>query len=362
MAGRFDLFGIGDLNVDYIIGRTNRRALETTFPDAFRRLRSCFPDGRDGIASDDQIAGMVAISRGYCVACLGGSAFNVLQAAAGLDRNLRLGCLGILGTRGIPDADFSAWLDRHNVDRTFVLPAPGEQGSCMALFDGGKRLLRPYPAANAAFADVFDGFGEHVAEYVSNSRIVHLTPLIDRRGADLAAEWMRAIKARNPGILLSFDPGDRWSEPVASALADIYGLADVVFLNETELTRLGASTAARPFKSIVEDLLNRRVIDAPVTLAIKADQHSHIYVCDGDAVNESIHPIEDFLSEPQIEDTTGGGDVFAAGFLVGRYLRGLTLQASVALAHRLMWRKLQGIGLTMSRDFAQDLPNPGANP
>jgi len=359
MAGKLDLFGIGDLNVDYIVGRTSRRTLESTAPDAFRRLRSHFTSGRDGIASDDQIVEMLEMSRGFNVACLGGSAFNVVQAAAGLDRNLRLGCLGILASRQNPDADFAAWLDRHDVDRTFVLPVPGEQGSCVSLFESGRRLLRPHPATNAAFAGLFGGLGQSVAEYVSESRIVHLTPLIDQRGADLVVEWMHAIKARNPEILLSFDPGDRWSESLSPALAGIYRLVDVLFLNETELTRLGASAREQPLKPIVEDLLNREVIDASVTVAVKADRRSHVYVCDGGAVNESVHPIKDFLSEPQIEDTTGAGDVFAAGFLVGRYVHGLTLQASVDLAHRLMWRKLQGIGVTMSHDFAQDLLNAG---
>ena len=348
MAGKFDIYGIGDLNVDYIIGRTSRAALEQAFPAKFRQLRARFSSDRDGTASREQIAEVLDLSRGFNVACLGGSAFNVIQAAAALKPELRLGCLGILASRQNRVADFAAWFDRHNVDRTYVLPVSGEQGSCVSLFESGKRLLLPHPATNGKAADLFGERGDSIVEHIGDSRIIHLTPLIDERGADLAMRWMRAIKARNPELVLSLDPGYRWTESIPPALAGLYKLVDVLFLNETELRQLAACHKQQPCKSIVQGLLHRRVIDAPVTVAVKADRNSYVYACDGGTVNESVHPIEAWLTEQQIEDTTGAGDVFAAGFLFGRFVQGLTLQASIDLAHRLMWRKLQGIGAPMT--------------
>lgn len=68
--------------------------------------------------------------------------------------------------------------------------------------------------------------------------------------------------------------------------------------------------------------------------------------------DKATYPIRRLLPPSRIEDATGAGDVFAAGFLIGG-LVGRSESSSVELGHRLMRVKLQGVGTTRHHRFSR---------
>ena len=131
---------------------------------------------------------------------------------------------------------------------------------------------------------------------------------------------IRAIEvAREAGRKVAFTLSDTFCidrhRDGFNALID-QGRIDILFANEAELQALAGvphlETAVAAMAGKVE------------TLVVTRSEHGALAVRGGERAEVPAQPVE------AVVDTTGAGDLFAAGFLVG-YTRGKTLEQSLTL-------------------------------
>ena len=182
---------------------------------------------------------------------------------------------------------------------------------------------RPLPAVSVAFnLDGDRGFVTHwgpdrgydarlqarAARVASSIEARHLHAYVDE---DEELE----VLARRRGMTISVDAwgGPAWSSP--RPLTDVLSRADVLFANESEV---GAMTG----EGIPERALELLAPHCPCVV-VKRGGSGAIGMADGRMISVGADPID-------VVDTTGAGDSFNAGFLVG-WLGGLGLEPSLTL-------------------------------
>lgn len=246
-----------------------------------------------------EISGGSAANTAVGLAALGGKAGFVGQV--GNDR------LGALFTRELHDAGIE-YLTSPDGDgvataRCLILVTDDAQRS-MCTFPGAAHLLSP---------DMID------ADQVRDSAILYLEGYLwDSPIARSAMEHAIAI-AHEAGRKVALTPSDiacirREHDRFTRLLAE--GKVDMLFLNEVELTALAD------------------IGDVGSAIAKLADQVELLVVTHGPEGSTAIHRGERVSApaEPieQVVDTTGAGDLFAAGFLYG-HARGEPLAKSLRL-------------------------------
>ena len=128
----------------------------------------------------------------------------------------------------------------------------------------------------------------------------------------------RAIEvARNAGRKVAFTASEsfvieRHGDDFRQLIED--GMIDILFVNEGELATL---TGEETFEDGVAALKDK----VPVLVATRGPQGA-IAIADGIRAETKAEPVE------RVVDTTGAGDLFAAGFLTG-HARGETLELSL---------------------------------
>jgi sugar/nucleoside kinase (ribokinase family) len=94
---------------------------------------------------------------------------------------------------------------------------------------------------------------------------------------------------------------DRYRDEFLGLLRD--GSVDVLFANEHELKSLYATA---DFDTALAELRNEKVL-----AAVTRSEKGSVVVARGETLSVPAHPVE------KLVDTTGAGDLFAAGFLFG---------------------------------------------
>jgi sugar/nucleoside kinase (ribokinase family) len=241
----------------------------------------------------------------------GGMAANTAYALACL--GLPVGLVGRVGA----DAD-GEFLQESlaGVDLSHVV-TQGETGRAYILTDReGERTILMAPNTN-------DDLQERDLpwEALAAATYLHLTAFV----GDSPLAVQRTIAGRVPDqVRLSLDPGELYARRGWPALEDIFDRLETLLVTETEWQQLGGEPQVHPNWAPPLVLIKRgargarlltplRYLDFPVELA-------------GDLV-----------------DTLGAGDVFAAGYLAGRF-SGLHLNACVRLGNRAAAVSLRGPG------------------
>lgn len=338
-AGRraplFDLIGVGALNVDHIVGRSAARRLAEA--GGLPRLETAFGDLGKPAASLAAMAELLAMAAPFATAWPGGSAFNVVRAVAAARRDLRLGLVGVLARRQAP---FEDWLQHHPVDGRFVIPIPTDApGLCASLTTDAGQRFKCFPGANAQFAAAVGAAFDAIVDYLSSARIVYLSPLYDDAGAVCLGDLVAALRCRPGAPLICFDPGPWWSRMPSAPVRALCRAADILLVDEGEWRSLaGILHEAEP------TTLEMVVVKEPGATVVLKRTRAHW--------DKATYRIARLLAVDEIEDATGAGDVFAAGFLIGRWC-GVSEAASVELGHRLMRAKLLGVGAARHHRFAR---------
>jgi sugar/nucleoside kinase (ribokinase family) len=243
----------------------------------------------------------------------GGSAANTVAGLAAL--GLRSGFIGQLGDdqlgtifthdiRSLGVAfDTPARSDLGATARCLILVTPDAQRT-MNTFLGAAQMLSPEA--------VDPGL-------VASSKIVYLEGYLWDPEAPRAA-MMKAINAaRQSGTKVAFTLSD--SFVVDRHRADLNrllddGRIDILFGNEAEIVSLAQ---VGDFDRAVESIASR----VPTLVATRSEKGA-LARSGGERAEVSAEPID------QLVDTTGAGDLFAAGFLAGE-ARGLGLETSLRL-------------------------------
>lgn len=306
-----DIIGIGSLNLDYTLTTERLNALPAA---VIKELMAKVERGAEKFAAEVAIKEIIAfLGDDYFRITLGGSAFNTCSTMAALSAGLKVGCIGVAGDhkKGVPDV-----IDVMNtlgIEHKYVNVREGkDSGLCLSLNHDGIRSFLFAPGSNNDMAAYLAENYSAILEYVSNARLLQVTQFADERIAAMLAQLLKEAKCRNPLLKISCDPGYCWLENLTPAVMDIIIMSDFLFLNTIEFNKLAGGNNGNTDRAKAKSILGAGPEKA--MLIVKEETEIKIYQRENREISEQIFPI-DVLSNEEIVDATGAGDVFAAGFL-----------------------------------------------
>ncbi|GAA2569542.1 carbohydrate kinase family protein [Winogradskya consettensis] len=312
-----DVVGIGALNLDYIADPGTPLEAEWGTETAVDAAT---------INSAIQLAGPERLTT-----TLGGSAFNTVHAIASSRPGLRLGYVGAAGRNPTGGPSPRAGLAALGIDHRHVsFTDQALSGICFSLTENGDRTMLTHAGANRTFPEHVDRHFDALVSYLSRTRLVHVTSLLDDASAGRLLTLLTAVKTINPATVLSFDPGHVWSTEVTPDIERLVRLSDYLLLNRREFAEL-------------RTVLNR----TEAVVVVKNPDHIEVR---RPGARPELHP-QIPLPDAEIVDATGAGDVFAGGLLIG-LAQDAGLGAGCRLGMRLARHKLQHIGATGHDGFA----------
>lgn len=296
-----DILALGDAIVDVLARRDDAFMAQSGVTKGTMRLLA---------DADAEALASAMASSGRIEEVPGGSAANTLAGAAAA--GARCGFVGQTGDDRLGTL-FASHM--HALDIEFDTPplphAP--TGRCFILVSpDGERTMQTNPAASHRLTS-----GALDEEMIRSARFLFLegylwgpdTPRAAmRRAIELAhAEGRRIAFTLSDSIAL---PGRR--DSLAKLVAD--GGVDILFANEYEACLMAG--VDNPAEAIA------RLSPQVATLVLTKGPHGAMAVSNGDMVEVPAAPV------PEVIDTTGAGDQFAAGFLAAQ-VRGEDIQASL---------------------------------
>ncbi len=309
-----DMIGIGALNYDYIVRWSDiPGSLRATLQDLVKDNESITSDVHAFTNSlDAAIDSTAQVATDH-----GGSAFNVVRAMAHMGTGLKLGYVGILGLAPrLPDRfDFVKYAKALGVSRRFMHLSSIATATLSYVSDNGERdlfTLFSDKAANAIWRASQDGA---VIKYLARARHLHITSVFGQDASQAILNMLeKAQDYASHSISISFDPGLTWAHFSLTdpAISKIISLSNLIFVNEAELRALGApaTSVATAGKNIaLKQRESRQVV-------LLKESHQAKVFCGEPPLDHSID--QRVLPTSRIADSTGAGDVFAAGVLASR--------------------------------------------
>jgi sugar/nucleoside kinase (ribokinase family) len=300
-AIRYDVTGIGNAIVD-IIGRCDDSYLATIGA----------AKGSMRLVDADEIAKIYA-GMGPAVEISGGSAANTLAGVASLG-----GRAGFIGK--VADDEFGRIFshDIKSIGVSFTAqPVTGSMPTSRSLIlvtPDGERTMNTFLGVSTDL-----DHSQLDRSLIRDSAILYLEGyLFDRAEAKRAfEEAVTEAKASGRKVALSLSDGFCVDRHRAAFLGLIRSGVDIVFANESEIKSLYETSSF----DVAASNARRDIKLAVLTRSAKG---SHIF-SDGQDFAIAAEPIAEVI------DTTGAGDLYAAGFLYG-HAKGLSLETSGKLA------------------------------
>ncbi len=250
----------------------------------------------------------------------GGSAANTMVAMA--RAGYRVTYIGKVGSD--PHGEFLLKdLKNERVDISGIRQG-GRSGLCVTLVSSSirDRVLLVFPGTN----DTLQYMDMHLG-IANQSRLLHLTSFV----GDTPFEAQKALIAKlDSKVLVSFDPGMIYARRGLSDLRPILARTDVMLPSESDVEIL----TGLPWKKGCARLRE----EGPSVVACTLGARGSFVMSDEGSFFRSAVP---FLAQ----DTTGAGDVYAAGFLAG-ILAGKSLQDCAR--HASLWSSQSATGVGRS--------------
>jgi sugar/nucleoside kinase (ribokinase family) len=319
---RLDLLAIGNAIVDVIAPADDALIASAGLVKGSMRLI----EAQEALA----LHGAMAAAREIC----GGSAANTAVGIAALGG--RAGFIGLVG----PDALGRLFTDdlRASGVNAHVPIGPGgaPTARCLILVsDDGQRSMCTFPGAAHMLAPA------HVEpDTVAGAATLYLEGYLwDSPTARAAMEGAIGI-ARAAGRKVAVTPSDiacvqRCGDRFRALLAA--GAADMLFLNEAEAAALAGAPDL--------DAAVARLAPQVELLVVTLGEQGAIAIAAGERVLVPAAPVQ------RVVDTTGAGDLFAAGFLFA-YARGRPLADCLGLGGRLAAQIIADFGARPRRDLS----------
>ena len=297
---RHDVVGIGNAIVDVIW-----RCEDETF-----LTKHALAKGHMRLIEADELNRLYA-EMGGATASSGGSAANTIAGIASLG-----GKVGFIGK--VADDEFGR-IFGHDIriqGVTFETPVAAGNGAglpptarCLVIVTpDGERTMNTFLGVSPLLAEA-----EIDAGLIANARIVYLEGyLFDRPEAKAAFRRAADIaKAANAKVALTLSDGFCVDRHRAEFLALIRGHVDILFANEAELKALYEA-------SVFEDAVTAVRRDSALAVVTRGSKGS-LLLAGERSVEVHCEPVA------KVVDTTGAGDLYAAGFLFG-YAKGQDLR------------------------------------
>lgn len=319
-AAQIDVIGIGNAIVD-ILAHADDALLD----------RLGLVKGHMRLIDAEEVSRVYA-AMGPAVEISGGSAANTIAGVASF------------GGRGafigrVADDDFGK-VFRHDIRSIGVAFAsePANSGSATArslilVTPDGQRTMNTFLGAAAEL-----GPDDVAASPIQAAAITYLEGyLFDRPEAKAAFKAAAAI-ARRAGrkVALSLSDGFCVERHRADFLALIRGSIDIVLANTQELTAL--------YEAPFEEACRRMAADAPLAAVTRSELGS-VILRGEERIAVAAEPID------RLVDTTGAGDLYAAGFLLG-CARGLPLPSCGRLGSIAAAEVIQHLGARPEQPLA----------
>jgi sugar/nucleoside kinase (ribokinase family) len=355
----FDVVGIGALNLDYVATASRLRG-NAGAQSMVARISQLADDrgpalewGVEHHVDERMIhAAIEAASSARLETTLGGSAFNAIQAIAQTQVGLRLGYVGIAGRVPVLGMSIGRQLDALGVDRRFVLDDERHLcGICLSFIEDGDRTLLTHAGANEHLAEHIDRHFEDLVQYLASARVVHVTSFLDDRTADRLLPLLQEVKKRNQETLVSFDPGHVWSSTGSPGVDGILRISDYLLVNYREFQELGHAEPGDS-RDRVAARLHDRFDNEQSVLVVKRSAGIWSYRREDGKLTSSFYA-QAPLAEDEIEDSTGAGDVFAAGLLTVLTCDRLQIELGSLLGMSLARHKLRYVGSAGHAQFAE---------
>jgi sugar/nucleoside kinase (ribokinase family) len=305
-----DVVGCGSLNVDTIYETEDLTFLEPFYPAGEKRRQWVLTDRKDiGVLQEALRKEARLISRSG-----GGSAANTVFALAKM--GFRSGMMGKVGQ------DEEGEFIRQEMARVPRLRISRDSRTGQALIILGPdrdRIILLLPNANRELTAA-----DLDRDFVRTFRMLHMTSVA---GEGLALQERLAREVSGP-VWISFDPGEVYVRRGGEVLAPLLALCHILFITQGELELL----TGRGWKEGIQEMQ-----DLGIRIVAVKKKGSGAFIREAAQAWDLPAPVI------QAKDTTGAGDVFAAGFL-GAYLRGLPLPACGSLGLAMAHQSMRGVG------------------
>ncbi|MEQ1647348.1 MAG: adenosine kinase [Hyphomicrobiaceae bacterium] len=301
MSTTYDIVAIGNAIVD-IIGRCD---------DAYLAKHSC-PKGSMSLVDDAKMSALYA-GMGPGIEISGGSAANTAVGVASFG-----GTAAFIGK--IADDDFGR-IFAHDIKTSGVaFQATAQKGtsptsrSLILVTPDGERTMNTLLGISTEL-----GAAELDPVIIAAAKVLYLEGYLFDRPSAKAAFRQAAEIARKAGgkVALTLSDGFCVDRHRDEFLALIKTDIDIVFANEHEITALYQTAD-------FDDAVRRIASDARLAVLTRSAKGS-VVVEGGNSTNIAVDPVSHVI------DTTGAGDLYAAGFLYG-YTQGFSHAKSGRLA------------------------------
>lgn len=283
----FDVVAVGNAIIDVLYQA----------PDSFLAEHGIVKDAMQ-LIEEERADELTALTKGAVIAA-GGSAANTVTGVASLG-----GRAGYIGK--VADDDLGAQFTREfrGVGVTFNssprAAPPGTARSIIIVAPDGHRSMNTYLGASTMLepADID-------RKLIEAGAITFLEGYLFDRDAAKAAFVQAAEYAKGAGRKVALTLSDlfcveRHRESFKHLVA---GHIDILFANENEILALYET-------SDLEQALQRAQRDCPI-VAVTRSQKGSVIMANAEMIHVAAEPVS------QVIDTTGAGDLYAAGFLFG---------------------------------------------
>jgi len=351
-----DIVGIGALNLDYLADAAADSGLRRLLLDGRLLTRSGdsvpFIRGTENAVDAGILHGILAHAEPTSLtAQSGGSAFNTIYALSQLGLGLQLGFIGVAGSVPPQGRSGVADLQRAGVDTDKVeIREDAAYGVCLSLLYGGDRTLLTHAGANVLIGDVIDRRFDELLTYLRRARVVHVTSFFDPVRPPRLLKLLAALRGVHPDVTIVFDPGYAMSAERSEAVLGLVALSDYLLLNAIEMTLLGRARSDEHADDAVARILDLSKGNAS-KVVVKRPTGITVHRRSGHRTTTHRYP-QRYLEEKEIRDSTGAGDVFAAGLLSMLCDEPPRPDLGVSLGMLLAHHKLQHLGTNGHAGFA----------
>jgi ribokinase len=179
----------------------------------------------------------------------------------------------------------------------------------------GERTMFGYRGANTRLDPALLNEG-----YIAQADVFHLSGYALLTEPQRSAARQAVEMAHRAGVTISLDAGLEATAKATEEVRALFPLVDFIFPNRSEAEHL---TGSSDVKAAVRTLLRHEI----KTVALKLGEQGCIVGSQGEIFSVPTFAVE-------VQDTTGAGDSFDAGFILGR-LWGLGVRESAILANAL---------------------------